>query len=166
MGDSETVVTQTSSVTGYASAGYTSTGYADGSSHVAPEAVGLPSESAGEMSTSAVHVDANVSAHDGSNTVDKNDYNSLMQESNVGVGNEPMDSSQAAGYDSAVNGTAVTGSVVSGENGNASENVGGAVDAQQYVDGSGMSGACYVMLLLHKWDCCSFLFIYFFFLAI
>ncbi|PON66832.1 Tetratricopeptide-like helical domain containing protein [Trema orientale] len=139
MGDSETVVAQTSSMTGYTSAGYTSTGYADGTSNVASEAGGLPSESAGEISTSAAPAVANFSGHGGSDAGDKNDYNSLMQESHVSTGNEVTDPSQAAGYDSSVNGTAVLGSVISIENGNASDNAGGAVDAQQYVDGSALS---------------------------
>jgi pre-mRNA-processing factor 39 len=48
---------------------------------------------------------------------------------------------QASGYDSAVNGNigAEAGVVVSVENGNAGEVVGGADAVQQFVDGSGMS---------------------------
>ncbi|XP_062079656.1 pre-mRNA-processing factor 39-1 isoform X2 [Humulus lupulus] len=136
MGDSETVVAHTSSVSGYASAGYSSTGYADESSNVASDAGGLPSASAGEISTSAASTAAAFAADDGSNASEKNDYNSLMQASEASTGIEAMDSSQATGYDTSVNGTAVLGSV---ENGNASDNVGGAMDAQQYVDGTAMS---------------------------
>ncbi|XP_024018416.1 pre-mRNA-processing factor 39 isoform X1 [Morus notabilis] len=71
-----------------------------------------------------------------SNVVSEATDSSLAQESHVGTGNEAVESSQTAGYDSSANGPAVVGSV---ENGSVSENAGGAVDEQQYVDGSVMS---------------------------
>lgn len=70
--------------------------------------------------------------------------NSLVQESHAGTGNEAAELSQAAGYDSSANGSAVVASV---ENGIALENPGGAVDEQQYADGTGMScWACFDLL--------------------
>ncbi|KAF4387058.1 hypothetical protein G4B88_024630 [Cannabis sativa] len=123
MGDSETVVAHTSSMSGFVAAGYnSSTGYADESSNVA---------SADEISTSTASTIAAFSADDGSNASEKNDYNSLMQASEATTGVEAMDSSQATGYDTSVNGTA--------ENGTVTDNLGGAMDAQQYVDGTAMS---------------------------
>ncbi|KAM6565039.1 hypothetical protein CsatB_025037 [Cannabis sativa] len=123
MGDSETVVAHTTSMSGFVAAGYnSSTGYADESSNVA---------SADEISTSTASTIAAFSADDGSNASEKNDYNSLMQASEATTGVEAMDSSQATGYDTSVNGTA--------ENGTVTDNLGGAMDAQQYVDGTAMS---------------------------
>lgn len=136
MGDSETVVaqSQTASMVGYAPVGYASAGYADGSSNVVSEATG-------EISNSAAPADATFLSPDFSNVGDGIADTSLVQESHVGTGNEAVESSQTAGYDSSANGPAVVGSV---ENGSVSENAGGAVDEQQYVDGSGMS----------SWACC------------
>ncbi|KAL5562004.1 hypothetical protein UlMin_031751 [Ulmus minor] len=149
MGDSETVVTQTPTIVGYASAGYTSTGYADGNSNVTDSGA-LPSEATGEISTSEVP--------DGSGVVDGSAYG-LGQESHVATteksgvglvdhsgnvsayGNESMESSQVAGYDSSAtaNGTAVAGSGIPVENADASDNMGGAVDEHQYLDNSALS---------------------------
>ena len=57
MGDSETVVAQTSAVMGYTSTGYTSTGFADVGPNIIHEAGALPSEATGEISISAAPTD-------------------------------------------------------------------------------------------------------------
>ncbi|XP_015901156.2 pre-mRNA-processing factor 39-1 isoform X3 [Ziziphus jujuba] len=163
MGDSEAVVAQTSAVMGYTSTGYTSTGYADVNPNIPHNAGALPSEASGEISTSAAPADVSHSAPDSSSLGDGNSYTvdsiTVMQESHVGSGNEmktavaaidssgnvaaveneAINSSQAAGYGSSVNGVAGAGTVMSVDNGDASDRVGGAVHEQQYVDGSAMS---------------------------
>lgn len=162
MGDSETVVAQTSAVMGYTSTDYTSTGYADASLNITHDVAALPSEATGEISTSAAPADVSHSALGGSSLGDGNTYtvdsNTVMQESHVGtvneiktavaaidssgnvaaLENEAINSSQAGGYGSSVNGVAGVGTVMSVDNGDASDSVGGAVHEQQYVDGSGI----------------------------
>ncbi|KAF3436089.1 hypothetical protein FNV43_RR23181 [Rhamnella rubrinervis] len=161
MGDSETVVAQTSAVMGYTSTGYTSTGFADVGPNIVHEAGVLPSEAAGEISISAAPTDVPHSVPGGSTLGYNVESDSQMQEPHVGninetkttVGvidssgnvaaleNEAINSSQTAGYGSTVNGTGVSGEVtiMSVNNGDASDGVGGAVHEQQYVDGSAMS---------------------------
>ncbi|KAH7577721.1 hypothetical protein JRO89_XS01G0289400 [Xanthoceras sorbifolium] len=147
MGDSETVVAETSSVMGYTSAGYAGTGYADPNSNVVPDASGFaPAD--GNYIVQAV----------GSSSGDGNTYNmdpnSAMQEAPVvgatdgnanvaGTENVAVESSQVAGYGS-VNGNVASeaGNVTSAENGNSLGVVSGAAAGQEFVDGSvpAMSG--------------------------
>lgn len=166
MGDSETVVAQTSSVMGYTSSGYTDVG-----ANIVHEAGTLPSVSSGGISTSAVPTDVPHSVSSSSTLGDGIAYNmdsdSLMQESHVGtaneaktavgainssgndaaVENEAINSSQTAGYGSTVNGTGVSaeGAITSVDNGDASGGVSGAVHEQHYMDGSGI--CLYIILI-------------------
>lgn len=149
MGDSETVVAQTSAVMGYTSAGYTTTGYTDANSNIAPDTSALHSKDTTEFSTSAAPADA-YSADPNSHIQQSDSYTTYETKPSVGVTdasgnvagneNEAMESSHAASYDSSVNGVAAsgTGTVSSVDNGDASDNVAGSVDVQQFGDGSGM----------------------------
>ncbi|CAB4291423.1 unnamed protein product [Prunus armeniaca] len=150
MGDSETVVAQTSAVMGYTSAGYTTTGYTDANSNIAPDTGALHSKETTEFSTSAAPADA-YSADPNSLIQQSDSYTTYETKPSVGVtdaggnvaGNEndAMESSHAASYDSSVNGVAAsgTGTVSSVDNGDATDNVAGSVDVQQFGDGSAMS---------------------------
>lgn len=144
MGDSETVVAQTSAVMGYTSAGYTTTGYTDANSNIAPDTGALHSKETTEFSTSAAPADA-YSADPNSLIQQSDSYTTYETKPSVGVTdagneNEAMESSHAASYDSSVNGVAAsgTGTVSSVDNGDATDNVAGSVDVQQFGDGSGM----------------------------
>ncbi|KAL6271342.1 hypothetical protein ACE6H2_028253 [Prunus campanulata] len=150
MGDSETVVAQTSAVMGYTSAGYTTTGYTDANSNIATDTGALHSKDTTEFSTSAAPADA-YSADPNSHIQQSDSYTTYETKPSVGVTdasgnvagneNEAMESSHAASYDSSVNGVAAsgTGTVSSVDNGDASDNVAGSVDVQQFGDGSAMS---------------------------
>ncbi|XP_008235600.1 PREDICTED: pre-mRNA-processing factor 39 isoform X2 [Prunus mume] len=150
MGDSETVVAQTSAVMGYTSAGYTTTGYTDANSNIAPDTGALHSKETTEFSTSAAPADA-YSADPNSLIQQSDSYTTYETKPSVGVtdaggnvtGNEndAMESSHAASYDSSVNGVAAsgTGTVSSVDNGDATDNVAGSVNVQQFGDGSAMS---------------------------
>ncbi|ONH93147.1 hypothetical protein PRUPE_8G215900 [Prunus persica] len=145
MGDSETVVAQTSAVMGYTSAGYTTTGYTDANSNIAPDTGALHSKETTEFSTSAAPADA-YSADPNSLIQQSDSYTTYETKPSVGVTdagneNEAMESSHAASYDSSVNGVAAsgTGTVSSVDNGDATDNVAGSVDVQQFGDGSAMS---------------------------
>lgn len=165
MGDSETVIAQTSAVMGYTAAVYNTTGYSDSSSHIAPDTGVVHSEATTGIPAPVAPAEATHLMPGGNNVGDGNafsvDSDSHMQESHpyatyeaepaVGVadvgGNvasnehESMASSQAAGYDSSANGIATSGAgtVSSVGNGDSSDNMAGSVDAQQFLDGSGMS---------------------------
>ncbi|VVA15982.1 PREDICTED: pre-mRNA-processing factor 39 [Prunus dulcis] len=145
MGDSETVVAQTSAVMGYTSAGYTTTGYTDANSNIVPDTGALHSKETTEFSTSAAPADA-YSADPNSLIQQSDSYTTYETKPSVGVTdagneNEAMESSHAASYDSSVNGVAAsgTGTVSSVDNGDATDNVAGSVDVQQFGDGSAMS---------------------------
>ncbi|XAR58674.1 hypothetical protein NMG60_11014159 [Bertholletia excelsa] len=89
MGDSETVVAQTSAVMGYTSAGYSSTDYGDTSSNAttdaasfADEATGVVAASTSAGSTGDLGAPAANAIHDGSNVISgpySTDLNSAMQ---------------------------------------------------------------------------------------
>lgn len=153
MGDSETVVAQTSGVVGYT---YSSTEYADTSSNAVSDAGAFVAVDTRALAGSA-SADAAYALGDGSNLGDGNTYgtdpNTVMQEAPGSIAYEPSagatdtssnlgsaESSQAAGYDSSVNGNAVTEArdFPSVENGNASD-VGGTAVEPQLEEGSGMS---------------------------
>ncbi|KAM5563320.1 pre-mRNA-processing factor 39 [Rosa sericea] len=153
MGDSETVVAQTNAMMGYPSADYTTTGYSDSSSNIAQEATT-------EISAPPAPVDA-THPMPGDGNAYSVASDSLMQESHsyatyeaqpaVGVADaggivassehETMASSQAASYDSSANGVATSGvgTVSSVGNGDASDNMAGSMETQQYADGSAIS---------------------------
>ncbi|KAG6748931.1 hypothetical protein POTOM_048869 [Populus tomentosa] len=153
MGDSETVVTEPSAVMDYTAVGYTSTGYADAISNVVPGPGVYNAEGTGNFTTSfvaaqaaytgnaygtdstSVVLDGHVEATHGTEAVvgmDSTTNNAAVAE------NASIAPPQASGYDSDVNGNIGTeaGVVVSVENGNAGEVVGGADAVQQFVDGS------------------------------
>ena len=153
MGDSETVVAQTSGVVGYT---YSSTEYADTSSNAVPDTGAFAAVDTRALAGSAP-ADAAYALVDGSNLGEGNTYatdpNTVMQEAPGSITYEASadatdtslnlasaESSQAAGYDSSVNGNAVTEArnFPSVENGNASD-VGGAAAEAQLEEGSGMS---------------------------
>ncbi|KAF8392134.1 hypothetical protein HHK36_022476 [Tetracentron sinense] len=167
MGDSETVVAQTSAVMEYASTGYNPIDYTAASSNAAPDVGTFPSEPTADLTASAIPTDAPYVVPGGSNSGGENTYptdpNSVMQEASVistyeaepAVGvtgtsenivsqENVVVSSQIVGYDSSVNGNGVsevknftpTGN---GENGNVSNDVGGAATEQPFVDGSAIS---------------------------
>ncbi|XP_061961590.1 pre-mRNA-processing factor 39-1-like isoform X2 [Populus nigra] len=153
MGDSETVVTEPSAVMDYTAAGYTSTGYTDAISNVVPGPGVYTAEGTGNFTASfvaaqaaytgnaygtdstSVVLDGHVEATHGTEAVvemDSTTNNAAVAE------NASIAPTQASGYDSAVNGNigAEAGVVVSVENGNAGEVVGGADAVHQFVDGS------------------------------
>ena len=143
MGDSETVVAETSSVMDYTSAGYANTGYADPNANDAPNASGF-------APADATYTVPAVSSSSGDGNTYSMDPNSVTQEApavgatdgndNVaGTENVAVGSSQAAVYGS-VNGNVAceAGNVMSAENGNSLGVVSGAAAGQEYVDISGM----------------------------
>ncbi|KAI9181127.1 hypothetical protein LWI28_011751 [Acer negundo] len=138
MGDSETVVAETSSVMDYLSAGYTNTGYADPNANDAPNASGF-------APADATYTVPAVSSSSGDGNTYSMDPNSVTQEASAvgatdgndnvaGTENVAVGSSQAAGYGS-VNGNVASeaGNVMSAENGNS---LSGAAAGQEYVDSS------------------------------
>ena len=154
MGDSETVVAQTSGVVGYT---YSSTEYAGTGSNAVPDAGAFAAVDTRTLAGSAAPTDAAYSLTDGSNLGEGNTYgtdpNTVMQEAPGSITYEASagatetssnlaaaELSQAAGYDSSVNGNAITEArnFPSVDNGNASD-VGGAAVESQFEEGSGMS---------------------------
>ncbi|CAK7333903.1 unnamed protein product [Dovyalis caffra] len=153
MGDSETVVTEPSTVMDYTAAGYASSGYADAGANVVSGPGVFTAEGTGNFTVSTVAAQAaytgNAYGTDSRSVVpEAHVEESYGMEAVVGMKsttdnvaaaeNASITPSQAAGYDSAVNGNINTeaGVAVSVENGNAGEVVGGAAAEQQFVDGS------------------------------
>lgn len=154
MGDSETVVAQTSEVMGYASAGYVSSGYADSSTNLIPHPGAFQSVITGDFSVSPTSADMG----DGNAYV--TDPNSIQQANHVGEvdetkadvvvtdhsqnaavsENSAMETAAVVGHDSSLNGSVAAESVnaSSVENGNVVENANEASEEQHFVDGSGM----------------------------
>ncbi|KAK2651912.1 hypothetical protein Ddye_011768 [Dipteronia dyeriana] len=132
MGDSETVVAETSSVLDYTSAGYANTGYADPNANVVPNASGFPpADAIYTMDPNFVMQEAPaVGATDGNDNV-------------AGTENVAVGSSQASGY-GPVNGNVASeaGNVMSADNGNSLGVISGAAAGEECVDGSvpAMSG--------------------------
>ena len=168
MGDSETVVAQTSAVMGYTSAGYSSTNYSSISSSVASDAGAFADATVTrDLVASAVVADVANTVADGSDVGGEaysTDSNSAIQGAHATMlyGSEPSygvvdtveniagstnisaGSSQVACADSSVNGNDVIEArdiVLTGisENGNSSDNVHGTSFDHQLVDGFGMS---------------------------
>ncbi|XP_075648766.1 pre-mRNA-processing factor 39-1 isoform X3 [Castanea sativa] len=156
MGDSETVLSETSAVMGYTSGSQTSMGYVEASSNVAPDTGASPSEATGGFAASAAPADANSTVPGGSDSGDGNinstEPNLVMQEAQVdttfetkpdvgvantsekatGLENAATELSQSAGNNSSVNGSVVEAGYLAVENGTASENVGRVADEQQF----------------------------------
>ncbi|XP_024043610.1 pre-mRNA-processing factor 39 isoform X2 [Citrus clementina] len=155
MGDSETLVAETSAVMSYNSAGYTNAAYADAGTNAVPDASAFASGTTGGYAAPGQSADA---AYSVPGVADGNAYNmdpnAVMQQA-PGVGapgsgdnvatseNEAMGSSQAAGYNS-MNGNVVNeaGNATSTENGTSLGIESGAAAGQELVDGSvpAMSG--------------------------
>ncbi|XP_030934144.1 pre-mRNA-processing factor 39 isoform X1 [Quercus lobata] len=156
MGDSETVLSETSAEMGYTSGSHTSTGYVEASSNVAPDTGASPSEATGGFAASAAPADANSTVPGGSDSGDGNinstEPNLVMQEAQIdttfetkpdvgvantsekatGLENAATELSQSAGNNSSVNGSVVETGYLAVENGIASENVGRVADEQQF----------------------------------
>ncbi|XP_023879807.1 pre-mRNA-processing factor 39-1 isoform X4 [Quercus suber] len=157
MGDSETVLSETSAEMGYSSGSHTSTGYVEASSNVAPDTGAPPSEATGGFAAAAAApADANSTVPGGSDSGDGNinstEPNLVMQEAQVdttfetkpdvgvantiekatGLENAAAELSQSAGNNSSVNGSVVEAGYLAVENGIASENVGRVADEQQF----------------------------------
>ncbi|MBA0769720.1 hypothetical protein Gotri_018422 [Gossypium trilobum] len=143
MGDSEAVVTGSSTVMDYTSAAYNSTGSG-----------AYPSEVTGDLTASGTAADGNYAASGidlkpaGLEGQISSAYYSMpagvsTDESAANVGNVTAEAPKAAGY-SYLNGNVVNeaGNATTVENGNAVDNVGGASAAPEFVDGSAppMSG--------------------------
>ncbi|KAH9729132.1 tetratricopeptide repeat (TPR)-like superfamily protein [Citrus sinensis] len=155
MGDSETLVAETSVVMSYNSAGYTNAAYAEAGTNAGPDASAFASGTTGGYVAPGQSADA---AYSVPSVADGNAYNmdpnAVMQQA-PGVGapgsgdnvatseNEAMGSSQAAGYNS-MNGNVVNeaGNATSTENGTSLGIESGAAAGQELVDGSvpAMSG--------------------------
>ncbi|XP_031281026.1 pre-mRNA-processing factor 39-like [Pistacia vera] len=156
MGDSETLVAETSAVMGYSSAGYTNTSYADASTNSAPDAGAFTSGAAGDYAASGAPVDGTyIVPAAGSGLGDGNAYNmdpnSVMQQvqaagaaaasDNVtGLENASVAPSQASGYSSLNGNVSEAGNVTSIENGSSLGIGSGAASGQEVMDGSSMSG--------------------------
>ncbi|XP_042517188.1 pre-mRNA-processing factor 39-like isoform X1 [Macadamia integrifolia] len=166
MGDSETVVAQTSTVMEYTSTGYTTTEYSAVSSNVTPDSVAFTTVAAVDTNSPSIPTDTAYPLPDGSSLADGNACNtdpiSVAQEPPVTSVNESIpdgavantsenlisqenvvpDSAQV-GCDSSVNGNGVVEAMNfthtgSGENGNASDDAGGAAE-QPYEESSALS---------------------------
>ncbi|XP_044491954.1 pre-mRNA-processing factor 39-like isoform X3 [Mangifera indica] len=158
MGDSETLVAETSAVMSYSSAGYTNTSYAGASTNSVPDAGAFASGAAGDFAASGASVDGTYTVPAaGSGLSDGNAYNmdpnSVMQQvpaagatatkDNVtGLENASMAPSHAASYSSLNGNVSETGHVTTMENGNSLGIGSGAPSGQGVVDGlvSAMSG--------------------------
>ncbi|KAF8388287.1 hypothetical protein HHK36_026953 [Tetracentron sinense] len=157
MGDSETVVAQTSAVMDYTSTDYTSLDYTDASSNAVPVVGTLAPEATEDSIASAIPTDVPYAVPDGSCLGDgityTTDPNSVVQEAPVisiyeakpvvGV-TDTSENVVSQDYDSYVNGNGVIEvknfpETVNGEIGNASNDAGGAAAEQQFGDGSAIS---------------------------
>ncbi|XP_027349707.1 pre-mRNA-processing factor 39 isoform X3 [Abrus precatorius] len=153
MGDSESVVTETSAAEAYASAGY-----ADSASNPVPEAGAAVGESAGEAAQAHPAYSYGYSnVGDGNGNTYAGDPNSVLQqaqfnanddskqtagvtdasEASTGLGNMATESNIVSAYNSSLNGGVVSAAAnVAGlENGNALESVDGQADEKQLTDG-------------------------------
>ncbi|KAK7336907.1 hypothetical protein VNO77_17460 [Canavalia gladiata] len=152
MGDSESVVTETSAAEAYASA---AAGYADTGSNPIPDAGAAAGESAGEAAQANSTYGFGYS-NAGEGNAYAGDPNSVLQQAQFnatddskqavaandaneasGLANTATESTAVSDYNSSVNGT-VVGAVANAtglENGNALENVDGSADEKQLADG-------------------------------
>ncbi|TKY62316.1 Cysteine-rich repeat secretory protein 3 [Spatholobus suberectus] len=151
MGDSESVVTETSGAEAYASAGYADTGL-----NPVLEAGATVDQSAGEaaQATSTYGFgysnvgDGNAYAGDPNSVLQQAQFNATndskqaagatdANDASTALGNTPAESTLVSDYNSSVNGD-VVGEVANAaglENGNALENVDGSADEKQLADG-------------------------------
>ncbi|XP_022954297.1 pre-mRNA-processing factor 39-like isoform X1 [Cucurbita moschata] len=152
MGDSETVVAQTSDVMGYASAGYVSSGYSDSSANLIPQPGAFQSGITGDFSVS------HTSADMGNGNAYVTDPNSLQQGNHVGevdatksdvvmtdhiqnaavAETSGMETAEVASHDSSLNRSVAASSVNASsiENGSVIENANDASEEQHFIDGS------------------------------
>ncbi|OVA14799.1 RNA-processing protein [Macleaya cordata] len=163
MGDSDTVIAQTSGVMEYSSTGLASSDYNYVTSNAIPGDGAFATETTGDSTSAAISTDATYTVSDGSNFGDQSTYNtdpipnSVMQEAhvtptdddgkptagvadpgkkNVSQENFVMESSQAGVYDSSMNGN---GPIDNDVNGNALHASGGDAGEQQFVGGPAVS---------------------------
>lgn len=165
MGDSETVVAQTSSMIGYTSAGYSSVDCGDVRENSAPESDPSLAGPNGDLAnpaapTTTEELPASTGTTDGANemdhdsnlgagNVDTNILSLAEEEAHISTAcattenpdsttNASVDSSQVGGYDSSLNGDAgPVALAVPSENGITSDDVHGSAPMQQLVDASG-----------------------------
>lgn len=152
MGDSETLVAETSAVMSYTSTGYTNTtGYADANTNAVPDASAFAPGTAGDYVTSSGPMDAAYSVPGvGDGNAYSMDPNAIMQQASAagasGSGDNVAGSENAAGglshapgY-STINGSvgSEAGNVTSIENGSSSGVASGAAAGQEHLDSSGM----------------------------
>ncbi|XVF32328.1 hypothetical protein REPUB_Repub17cG0072300 [Reevesia pubescens] len=139
MGDSETVVADSSALMDYTSAAYNST---------APAA--YPSEATGDPTASGAPADSTYAAAGGDHNsagqegqiialYDSKPAGVSMDENAYAAGNTAEDASKAAGYNSSLNGNVINeaGNAIMVQNGNVFDNV-GASAAPEFVDGSAL----------------------------
>lgn len=149
MGDSETLIAQTSSTMGYSTAGHNSIASVDGASNIIQEANAISGVTgdfpASATSANAVNMDLNASTQGpyGNKTYESKPTVG-MANINQGVANfenAGVVSSGASGYDSFANGS-ITSEAVSAENGNSSHDAGASAMEPPLEDGSvlAMSG--------------------------
>ena len=154
MGDSETIVAQTSEFMRYTSAGYVSSGYADSSTNLIPHPGVFLSVITGDFKVTPIYADMS----DGNayvtdpNSIQQGNHVGEVDEAMVSVGvtdhsqnnavseNSAMETAEVVSHDSSLNGSvaAVLDNAFSVENGNAVENTNEASEEQHFVDGSGM----------------------------
>lgn len=154
MGDSETLIAQTSSTMGYSTAGHNSIANVDGASNIIQEAnafSGVTGEfPASTTSANALNMDLNATTqgpyvnktYEGKPTVGMDNINQgVANFENAGVV-----SSGASAYDSFVNGS-ITSEAVSAENGNSSHDAGASAAEPQLEDGSGVFSSAFLILI-------------------
>ncbi|KAI3428912.1 uncharacterized protein J3R85_008928 [Psidium guajava] len=143
MGDSETLIAQTSSTMGYSTAGHNSIANVDGASNIIQEAnafSGVTGEfPASTTSANALNMDLNATTqgpyvnktYEGKPTVGMDNINQGV----ANLENAGVISSGASAYDSFVNGS-ITNEAVAAENGNSSHDAGASAAEPQLEDGS------------------------------
>ncbi|XP_023004937.1 pre-mRNA-processing factor 39 isoform X1 [Cucurbita maxima] len=152
MGDSETIVAQTSEFIRYTSAGCVSSGYADSSTNLISYPGVFLSVITGDFKVTPIYADMS----DGNayvtdpNSIQQGNHVGEVDEAMVSVGvtdhsqnnavseNSAMETAEVVSHDSSLNGSvaAVSDNAFSVENGNAVENTNEASEEQYFVDGS------------------------------
>ncbi|KAF7804603.1 Pre-mRNA-processing factor 39 [Senna tora] len=156
MGDSETVVAETSAAVSYSSGGYNSTDYVGALPNSVEEAGHTVADSTGEAAqanltygfgypnvsdVNAYGVETNSSlqqAQFNPTNEAKQDIEVVNNETVSGLGDKATESTQVADYNSSLNGSVVAGAVENAtghENGSALENIDGSADEKQLTDG-------------------------------
>lgn len=139
MGDSETLVAETSAVMGYSSAGYANSSYADASTNTVPDAGAytVPTAGSGLGNGNACNMDPN------SVTQQVAAAGTAATSDNItGLQIPRMSPAQAVDYSSLNGNVNEAGNVTSFENESSLGIGSGAVSGREVVDGSGMSLLC------------------------